>query len=260
MKNDNSVTGREGQLQQMTSEEFWETYHAIPESKLVMPSSRSVFNLDFQRLLRKWIRPGMNVLEIGAAPGRQLAWVAKTLRANVAGVDSSVEGMELAGKLFTKYHLQADLRCEDVFSTSFPSSYFDLVYSTGVIEHWQDPRGIVEKHIDLVAPGGVVLITIPNYSGINAWIEKQFYPEFQETHQCGIMSKSGLLSVVPERARDAARVYPYGRVGAWLFSFHRKWPRWMLYSIGGALNLVGMMQPVTLAGLNTMWVLELRRL
>ena len=44
------------------------------------------------------------------------------------------------------------------FQTDRP---FDCVVSTDVLEHIEDDRAAFQKLVDLVAPGGLVIITVP---------------------------------------------------------------------------------------------------
>lgn len=244
----------------LTDKSFWTSYHdSVGNANLSMPSTRSVFNLDWQRLMRQHVCPGMKVLEIGFAPGRQLAWAAKVLQADVAGVDNSPEGMKQARKLFAKFGLSADLREEDIFNTSFEKAQFDLVYSTGVIEHWDDPADIVKKHVELTRVGGTALLSIPNYTNLYGTIKAHFDPEYTKYHNLSIMNEQSLRALAPMSLCETVRVYPYGRIGSWGLGLHNKWPRWAVYLAGGFLNLLGFMQPGCLPGMNTLWILEMKR-
>lgn len=49
------------------------------------------------------------------------------------------------------------------FQTEKP---FDLVASFGFIEHFPNWDEVLQRHMDLVAPGGTLLITVPNFRGI----------------------------------------------------------------------------------------------
>jgi cyclopropane fatty-acyl-phospholipid synthase-like methyltransferase len=62
------------------------------EIRYRLPRNIYTSTKNLQRLLRQRIKPGMRVLEIGFAPGKMLAWVAKILQAKVAGIDFSERG------------------------------------------------------------------------------------------------------------------------------------------------------------------------
>jgi 2-polyprenyl-3-methyl-5-hydroxy-6-metoxy-1,4-benzoquinol methylase len=122
--------------------------------------------------------------------------------------------MRYARELFETLHLMADLRCEDMFAHTFSRHSFDLVYSLGVIEHFNDPLPVVEIHTQLLKPGGVALITIPNYSGLYGWLLQRFAPESLAIHNMDIMSPVALKNLAPSDPRYRARSWPHGKL--WL--------------------------------------------
>src|ERR1700676_2376544 len=115
-------------MHEMTDVEHWDANWATkPSAKL--PSGLVVGTRNLQRLLRRHIKPGMQVLEAGCAPGKMLAWVNRALGAKVAGLDYSPRGAEVTRWLLGELHVQGDIRCESIFSTSFGPATFDVVYS-----------------------------------------------------------------------------------------------------------------------------------
>jgi SAM-dependent methyltransferase len=224
-----------------------------------LPSGLLVSTRNLQRLLKTHIKPGMQVLEIGCAPGKTLSWVAKDLQANVAGLDYSKRGIQLSRQLFRILDIDSDLRCEDVFATTFSPGSFDIVYSTGVIEHFEDPREIVRCHVMLLKPGGKALIMVPHYGGLYGRIQRRFDPENLSLHNLNIMNLSALKELSPEDMVSESSAYPAGRMSPWIISFNKKWPQIFAKSTYCFLNLVGLVQPFDIARLCPLLVLELRR-
>ena len=243
----------------LTGGKFWDDYHRARGRRVGLPSWFSVLNWDLKRLLRRHIRPGAKVLEIGFAPGSLLAWASRRLRAEVAGLDSSPVGVESARGLFARLGVPADLRCEDLFAPTFPPGQFDLVYSAGVIEHFEDPAPAVRKHVELARPGGVALLTVPNYAGVYGRIQRWFDPENLAAHNLAIMSRDGLLGLAPGELVGRAEAFPAGRLGAWLISFRKRLPRPLAVLARATCHGLGIIQPCRLPGLNSMWVLRLTR-
>lgn len=75
-----------------TTQEYWESVNGN-QPRLRLPSSLIVGTRNLQRTLKEYIKPQMNVLEIGCAPGKLLVWVAKVLKAKVSGIDYSNAGL-----------------------------------------------------------------------------------------------------------------------------------------------------------------------
>lgn len=48
---------------------------------------------------------------------------------------------------------------------------FDIVFSYGFVEHFEDTKEIIENHLRLLKKGGTLLLTIPNFRGINGSIQ-----------------------------------------------------------------------------------------
>ena len=230
------------------------------EPRWRLPSRLNVGVWDMQRLLRRHVRPGMRVLEIGCAPGKLLAWVAKVLHATVSGIDYSEIGMAHARKLFKALDVSGDLRQENVFESTIPQSTFDVVYSLGVIEHFDDPRDIVRRHISFAAPGGIILIVVPNYGGIYGRLQRYFDPENLSIHNLGIMSAQRLQDLIPPATCRAVRSYRYGRLSPWLINFHHRWNRSISLLTALTLNAIGLVQPVPIPTLSPFIVLEATRL
>ena len=155
-------------MNEKTSKRHWDKLWANP-ARMRYPSSLHVGIRNLQNLLRTHVRPQSRFLEIGCASGTMLAWVRHTLKAEVSGLDYSELGIAFNRRLFEALGISGDLRCEDVFKTTFEPASFDVVFSAGVIEHSEDPRELVARHVDLLSENGVAVITVPNYGG---WLGK----------------------------------------------------------------------------------------
>jgi SAM-dependent methyltransferase len=225
-----------------TTQGFWDSIHAA-KPRLRLPSRLVVPTRDLQRLLSAEVRPGMQVLEIGFAPGKQLAYLAAKHSARVAGLDYSQTGVGHARELFSSLELEGDLRCEDAFKTSFERSRFDLVYSVGVIEHFEDPREFVRLHVELVRPGGTALILIPDYGGIYGKLQRHFDAENLSIHNLRIMNTAALRGLAPTDLLSDLQVFKTGRINPWQVSWHKRMPRPLALLTEVALNAAGVLQP-----------------
>lgn len=241
---------------ELTELDHWEGAQSNPP-RMRLPSSWNVSILNTKRLLKRYIQPGMKVLEIGCAPGKMLSYCAAELRAEVAGMDYSRPGMRHAEQLFETLRLEADLRCEDMFAHTFTHHSFDLVYSLGVIEHFDDPVPVVEIHTQLLKPGAVTLIAVPNYAGFYGWFMKLCSPESLAIHNLDIMSTSALKQLVPNNPQYRARSWPSGKFSPWLIRFDKKLYPPAAFVISSLLNCVGLLQPFEINFICPMIVLEI---
>lgn len=241
-----------------TEREYWDHVHSSA-IRMRLPSPLRVGTRNLQRLLRRFVRPGDRVLEIGFAPGKHLAWLAARLGAEVSGLDYSEDGIAQARQLFEGLGLRGDLRCENLFANGLAPASFDLVYSVGVIEHFDDPRPAVRQHLRLVKPGGTALLLVPNFRGIYGRLEAIFDPAHLAMHNLDIMSVPALKALIDPDARVTATAFPFGRFVSSLVSWEKRLPRAAVSSIHAASNGVGLLQPVDIAPLCPWLVLDARR-
>lgn len=239
-----------------TDLEYWERIWTV-DPRRALPSRFDAGNCNLQRLLRRHVVAGMRYLEIGCAPGRLLAWVALRLGARVAGLDYSPAGIEAAGRILASLGIVADLRCEDVFASTFGPNSFDVVASFGLIEHFDDPRPVVEKHVELLRAGGTALIAIPHYGGIYGRLQRYFNPENLAIHNLTIMRPERLLKVVHSMPRQKVRSYAAGRIAPGLVSFEKRWPRVLAKATERAVNVAGLLQPFDVSAVCPLLVLEI---
>jgi len=241
-----------------TSRAYWDKIHEarVPRglpSRLVVPTRNTL------RLLAPHVSPGSRVLEIGFAPGQILLWLAAKRQAEVSGLDYSPHGVESAKRLFESCHVRADLRCEDVFKTSFSDGSFDFVYSLGVIEHFADPRDLLRRHLALARPGGVVLVAVPNYGGVYGHLQRHFDPRNLDIHNLKIMSNAALLELASGIDLRQKRSFRFGRSNLAFVGLHKKLPSQLARAVELTANLLGLVQPVDIPAVCPMLVLELRK-
>jgi 2-polyprenyl-3-methyl-5-hydroxy-6-metoxy-1,4-benzoquinol methylase len=241
-----------------TTRAHWENvWRRDPRTALL--SWLDVGSRNLQRLLRRHVRPGMRYLEIGCAPGRLLAWVAVKLQADVSGLDYSPTGCKAARETLLRLGVAADLRCEDVFENSFNRGSFDVVASFGLIEHFDDPMPVVQRHIELLRSGGVALVVVPNYRGLYGRLQGRFDPKNLEIHNLDIMERNHLLALIPPGTAAFARSYAIGRVAPGLINFDKRWHPSIAKAAERLLNLLGTVQPFDFSPLCPLLVLEITR-
>lgn len=235
----------------------WETAWAV-RPRLSFPSGLDVGTRNVLRLLRRYLRPGLRYVEVGCAPGKILSWVAREIHAPVCGIDYSPTGAETARWLCNGLGVNADIRCEDAVNSSFAASAFDLVFSCGLIEHFEDPAPMVAAHVRLLAPGGTALIAVPNYSGVYLKLQAWCDPENLAIHNLDIMNEPGMKALAPISDDLTSRAFHYGSFSPWLINLPAK--------LGGlgkmmswGLNFLAHLQPVNIKALCPLVVLEVKR-
>ena len=241
-----------------TQRGFWERTHYGP-IRYQLPSLLNIGTANIIRLLRPRVQPRDSVLEIGFAPGKILAYLAIKCEATVCGLDYSEQGISVSRDLFRRLGIQADLRCEDLFDSTFAKSSFDFVYSLGFLEHFDNPELVVERHHQYLKPGGHGLIAIPNYGGIYGSIQARFDPDNLKIHNLNIMQPDSLRRLATGLDCSEIKVYRFGRVNPWLMSLDKKWPQPLAQSLNLIGNVAGLLQPMDVPGVCPLLVMEFTR-
>ena len=132
---------------------------------------------------------GRSLLEVGCAPGRSLAQFSAELGYEAFGVDFAGDPVEIESYLRRHgANLGAVERAD--FLTWAPARRYDVVTSFGFIEHFAEPASILDRHFDLVEPGGVVVIGVPNFRLGQHALHWLFDRENLRRHQLSCMRRS----------------------------------------------------------------------
>jgi SAM-dependent methyltransferase len=221
------------------SRAYWESTHTQPRWRL--PSKLNVGVGNVLRLLRSHVQPGMRVLEIGC------------------GLDYSEPGIANSRELFQRLGLEAEFRCEDLHQSTFPERSFDVVYSLGVVEHFRNPNPAIQRHLTMAKPGGVVLITVPNYGGLYGRIQRYFDPENLGIHNLDIMSPAELRRLAPAEMLEDVKACRSGRLSPWIINFEKKWSAPVARVVSLTLNVLGLLQPFEIGPLCPFLILKMTK-
>jgi 2-polyprenyl-3-methyl-5-hydroxy-6-metoxy-1,4-benzoquinol methylase len=199
-------------LTHISEREFWESEPArrAPSMKRFLKSSIKtilgkrlldymgsyeeylLWNVIYEKHLPK--RAGAKVLEVGSAPGDFLVKLSNRFDFVPYGIEYSDNGVDLNRKIFAENNINpGNVVHGDFLSDEFHRRYqgqFDIVISRGFVEHFTDAKGIVEKHLNLLAKGGVLMISIPNLNGFNYLLARTFHKEAIAMHNLTIMQES----------------------------------------------------------------------
>lgn len=133
-------------------EEIWEKVW----TKNLVTSDYSLKYLDFMMEIEPTLEKGSKILEAGCGTGQTLS--------PLSG-EHETYGLDISGAAL---HL-AQNHCKfpvlgSIFHLPFCDNTFDLVYNSGVIEHFRDPENIraIQEMARVTKPSGRVIIIVPN--------------------------------------------------------------------------------------------------
>lgn len=209
--------------------------------------------------LRLWLEArlgglgGGRCLELGCFPGRYLAVLGR-LGFEVHGVDLTPRtDTELApwlaglgcrvgaierGDFFSVPAMPAPLRASPP-SSSHPGSGYDVVCSFGVIEHFAEWRTFLDRQAALVAPGGRLVVTAPNFRGwLQHGLHRALDRENLERHCLDAMRPDAWAAHLAARGWEVLEWGGLGRFDFWAGDARRgplgEAALWLVRSLRGA--------------------------
>jgi len=141
---------------------------------------------DFHRLLTSLGLPQpATTLEAGCGSGRDSLFLAsRGHRVTALDVHSEpLAHLADAVEAYNAHHevIEIDRVQADIFAAPFPDAHFDLVFSSGVVEHYPEPatrQALLAEMARLTKPGGHVVVAIPNHAHtlepVWAWLIHRF--------------------------------------------------------------------------------------
>ena len=168
----------------VAGQEFWEAAWSTAKPELY-PGPVFQFAKLAERYLPK--TKGLRLIELGAMPGNHLVYFNKEFGYHVCALDY-VADMEVLKRTFAINSVtDFDVVNCNLFGF-FPNKKFDIVFSSGLVEHFEDWRTIWKKHIELLKSGGFLFIGIPNTKYLHWILMKIFCPSILAVHRTHLMS------------------------------------------------------------------------
>jgi SAM-dependent methyltransferase len=177
----------------LTEQNYWEKYWET-RSEAAVEIKRTSQGLSVNSILDVFdkylpVNENFHALEIGGAPGQYLIYMHKKFRYHVHSLDYSKIGNEQTIKNLKAAGIEVNVYEKDLFVENFAQDLpkFDIVYSLGFIEHFENLNEVVKRHVDLLKPGGVLLLGVPNLRGIYKFFLKQTAPSHLSIHNLNTM-------------------------------------------------------------------------
>jgi SAM-dependent methyltransferase len=86
-----------------------------------------------------------------------------------------------------------EIICKDIFEPNCTDGKkYDIVFSYGVIEHFNNTEEIIRIFKSIVNPNGILITLVPNFNGLCKWISKIFVREIYDMHK--VFTKTSLLA------------------------------------------------------------------
>jgi len=176
-----------------------------------------------RRLLRKirwscppWLGAG-RYLDVGCGSGSSLA-VARQLGWRVAGIEMDDAAAALARRFTDELHIG------DILTAPFEPGRFDVVSAFHVLEHVPDPVAVTRRMLDWLAPGGLLIVEVPNAGGIGAQLFGGAWAGLELPRHLSHFTPATLEAVVEKAG------------GKLVWTWHQAKPRTYLWSLSAWLR------------------------
>jgi 2-polyprenyl-3-methyl-5-hydroxy-6-metoxy-1,4-benzoquinol methylase len=153
----------------LTTQGYWENYYkdSSTEKKVIDRIGQTddkYWNIFYKVAKIK----NNNILEIGTYPGRYLAYLASKFNLAPTGIDYNSDSRKIEETMRIMDIKKYNYIQEDFFKV-IPAEKFDLVFSMGFIEHFENFNEVMDKHVEFMNDGGALLIRVPNKKYFRKW-------------------------------------------------------------------------------------------
>jgi SAM-dependent methyltransferase len=182
-------------------------------------------------------------IELGGFPGYYTIYMRKYFKVRSALFDYFVHPEIVKSLMKANGLKKGDLEIIEGDLFAFPESEnkFGMVMSCGLIEHFEDTSNIIEQHLKFLDTNGTLFITLPNFRGVNGWIQKTFDRDNYDKHNIKSMDPRWLRQILIQLNLEVIECRFYGHFGVWLENPEQKstiakWVKQLIWVTGKVLT------------------------
>ncbi len=196
----------------LTTKEYWSGLkRKVPSNEKRTP----VF--EFKEIFKEHLIPSKGVaLEIGCVPGTFLAYICKKFGYFPEGIDFDKKTIEITSQTLKNNGLNDFKIYQEDFNKWEAKKRYDLVCSFGFVEHFNNPKEIIKKHLKLLKKRGTLIIEIPNLSGLTGFFYRLVDKPTLKKHNVDIMNLDFFKEVAKE---NNLKINYLGYYGSWNFQW-----------------------------------------
>jgi len=199
----------------LTDRSFWKAFWESKKDLIFYIKPDYVFGDILAKLIKE--NGIKSAVELGGFPGYYSIYLKKYEHLDTTLFDYYVhEG--LVKQLLAKNGLQdGDIKIieADLFNYT-PAEKYDMVLSFGLIEHFSDTKAIINTHLQFLKPGGTLFITLPNFTGVNGWVQRKFDLDNYNKHYIDCMNPAFLAESCKQLGLKNIESYYHGKYTVWL--------------------------------------------
>lgn len=160
---------------------------------------------------------GKSFIEIGGFPGIHAAYFYQKGVKDTTILDFHIDPRVVRGFEKANAIPEGAIHCiESDFFAFSPDRTYDVVFSSGFAEHFEDTEDVIRRHAALLSDEGQLLILIPNFLGLNGAIQRWFDKANLEAHNVVSMEIERLRLIVKRLELRETQVTYLGKPMVWL--------------------------------------------
>lgn len=178
-----------GKTTDKAGERYWDSaWQAAALPRLVVPDDKRLRN-HVRRCFHTFFsgaiagHRGQRVIEVGCANSVWLPYFASEHGCSVVGLDYSPTGCASAQALLTVAGIKGEIIYGDIWAP--PAELlgaFDVVFTNGLVEHFEPTEHILTALSKLLRPGGMMLTVVPNMVGWTGQVQKRLDRKVFDIH------------------------------------------------------------------------------
>ncbi|RYZ94471.1 MAG: methyltransferase domain-containing protein, partial [Sphingobacteriaceae bacterium] len=171
----------------LTDRSFWQSFWESKTGLIFPIKADYVFGDILGKLIAE--KKIKTAIELGGFPGYYATFLKKYQKLDTTLFDYYIHPGIIKQLLAANGLTENDITIieADLFNYK-PEKQYDLVTSFGLIEHFNDTKAIIETHLQFLKPGGTLFITLPNFTGVNGWVQRSFDMENYNKHNIKSMN------------------------------------------------------------------------
>lgn len=201
--------------QLLTDRNFWVNFWESKTDLIFEIQPDYVFGKELRQVVQE--NGYQSAIELGGFPGYYSVYLRKYLQLETSLFDYFIH-QKITGQLLETNGLKKDdIRIIEADLFQFEGKEkFDLVCSFGLIEHFKDTEDIFRRHLQFLKPGGTLFITLPNFRGVNGWVQKTFDRLNYDKHEIACMDPDLLKKIAENLGLDVRTSTYFGGFSVWL--------------------------------------------
>lgn len=169
----------------------------------------------FKDVFDAFLKPGGTCFEVGCYPGRFLMYLGTKFGYEVSGIDLTPPVLTLLPEHLRAHGVKVGRLIHGDFFDYEPDRRYDVVCSFGFLEHFKDTREVIRRHVQLVRPGGTLILSSPNFRKLQHVLHRLLDAEGLARHETAAMNLKLWQRILWTEGMDVIYQGYYGTADFW---------------------------------------------